>query len=66
MPAMAVQGHDVESESGSIRRPFVDDALWLDAQLSPSLGEWITESLGIETVPVRELDLHKAKDFEIF
>lgn len=40
--------------------------LWLDAQLSPYLARWISEELGVETHPVRELGLRDAKDREIF
>ena len=40
--------------------------LWLDAQLSPELAEWITEHFGYETVAVRDLGLRDASDVEIF
>ena len=39
--------------------------LWLDAQLSPYMARWISEELGIESYPVRELGLRDAKDREI-
>jgi predicted nuclease of predicted toxin-antitoxin system len=41
--------------------------LWLDAQLSPALANWITEQFTpIQAVPVRELGLRNADDREIF
>ncbi len=40
--------------------------IWVDAQLSPSLAKWITETLGVSASAVRELGLRDAKDFEIF
>ena len=40
--------------------------IWVDAQLSPSLAKWITETLGVAASAVRELGLRDAKDFEIF
>ena len=30
--------------------------IWIDAQLSPALAEWITESFDVEAVAVRDLD----------
>lgn len=40
--------------------------LWLDAQLSPALANWITEQFTqIQAVPVRELGLRNADDREI-
>jgi len=40
--------------------------LWLDAQLSPALAHWITESLGIPAVAVCDLGLRDAIDRDIF
>lgn len=40
--------------------------LWIDAQLSPQLARWLTESLGVAAVAVRDLGLRDAKDREIF
>lgn len=40
--------------------------IWIDAQLSPSLANWITETLNIQAEAVRDLGLRDAKDFEIF
>jgi len=40
--------------------------LWIDAQLSPALAEWIGEALGIEAAAVRDLGLAEADDRDIF
>ena len=40
--------------------------LWLDAQISPRLSLWIARRLGVDAVPVRDLDLREADDPEIF
>jgi len=41
--------------------------LWIDAQLSPALANWITEQFTpIQALPVRELGLRNADDREIF
>ena len=40
--------------------------LWLDAQLSPEMAEWITEHFGVEAVAVRDVGLRDASDVEIF
>ena len=40
--------------------------IWIDAQLSPSLAGWITQTLGVSATAVRDLGLRDAKDFEIF
>ena len=40
--------------------------IWVDAQLSPALARWISESLGIQAHAVRDLGLRNAKDPEIF
>jgi predicted nuclease of predicted toxin-antitoxin system len=41
--------------------------LWIDAQLSPALANWITEQFTpIQALPVRELGLRNAEDREIF
>jgi len=40
--------------------------IWIDAQLSPSLAKWITETFGIPAHAVRDLGLREAKDFPIF
>lgn len=40
--------------------------LWVDAQLSPALAPWISETFGIEAFSVRWLGLRDARDEEIF
>lgn len=40
--------------------------IWLDAQLSPRLGQWIAETFGGECLHVRDLGLRDAEDVEIF
>ncbi len=40
--------------------------LWLDNQLPPALAAWMRATLSVECVPVRDLNLHRASDLEIF
>lgn len=40
--------------------------LWLDNQLPPALAEWMRSTLAVDCVPVRDLNLHRASDAEIF
>ena len=40
--------------------------LWVDAQLSPALAPWLTETFGLEAYSARFLGLQAAKDQEIF
>ena len=40
--------------------------IWIDAQLSPSLAGWITQTFGIEAHAVRDLGFRDAKDSLIF
>ena len=40
--------------------------LWLDAQLSPALAEWLTLTFAVETLSVRDLGLREAEDPQIF
>jgi len=40
--------------------------LWLDAQLSPEMAEWVKEHFGYETLSVRDVGLRDASDIEIF
>ncbi len=40
--------------------------LWIDAQLSPHLARWLTESFDIEAFSAKRLGLRDAKDLEIF
>src|ERR1041385_6605389 len=40
--------------------------LWIDAQLSPQLGPWITQQFGIQAVAIRDVGLRDAEDIDIF
>lgn len=41
--------------------------IWIDAQLSPSLALWITQTFtDITAVALRDLGLRDARDFDIF
>ncbi len=40
--------------------------LWLDAQLSPLLAEWISDHFPVSAVALRELGLRDAEDQQIF
>lgn len=39
---------------------------WLDAQLSPALAAWLTETFSVEAVALRDIGLRDASDQEIF
>ena len=40
--------------------------LWIDAQLSPALAPWLSETFGVTAHAVRDLGLRDAKDLAIF
>ena len=40
--------------------------IWVDAQLPPTIATWITHSLGITAVALRDLGLRDAEDLEVF
>ena len=40
--------------------------LWLDAQLSPRIARWVSETFGFEAAPVRELNLRESEADQIF
>ncbi len=40
--------------------------LWIDAQWSPALACWISETFGVAAHAVRDVGLREAKDFVIF
>jgi predicted nuclease of predicted toxin-antitoxin system len=40
--------------------------IWVDAQLPPTLADWIVETFDITAVSLRDLGLRDAKDIEIF
>jgi predicted nuclease of predicted toxin-antitoxin system len=40
--------------------------IWIDAHLSPAISTWITSTLGISALALRDLGLRDAEDTEIF
>jgi predicted nuclease of predicted toxin-antitoxin system len=40
--------------------------IWVDAHLSPAIATWITNSLGIKALALRDIGLRDAEDPEIF
>jgi predicted nuclease of predicted toxin-antitoxin system len=40
--------------------------LWVDAQISPKIADWIKQNLSIQAIHVRDLGLREAEDPEIF
>ena len=40
--------------------------IWIDAQLSPAIAKWITESFSVQAVALRDLGLRDAADRQIF
>jgi predicted nuclease of predicted toxin-antitoxin system len=40
--------------------------LWIDAQLSPALAHWLSDTFGVTAHAVRDLGLRDAKDLTIF
>ncbi len=40
--------------------------IWLDAHLSPAIARWMTDTLRVQAVAVRDLGLRDAIDLEIF
>ena len=40
--------------------------IWLDAQLSPVMAEWITDNFNVTAFSLRDLGLRDAIDSEIF
>lgn len=40
--------------------------IWLDAQLSPDIANWLRQQLGVDAIAVRDLGLRDATDLEIF
>ena len=39
--------------------------IWIDAQLPPTLANWITNTFAIEAFSLKEIGLRDAKDIEI-
>ncbi|GAB4132493.1 MAG: hypothetical protein Fur0046_02340 [Cyanobacteria bacterium J069] len=40
--------------------------IWVDAQLPPTLANWLSATFGLEAFALRDLSLRDAKDIEIF
>ena len=40
--------------------------IWVDAQISPKMAEWIKKEFNIESIAVKDIGLIRAKDKEIF
>ena len=40
--------------------------IWVDAQLSPAIATWLTDTFGVQSVAVRDLGLREAADRAIF
>ncbi|MBE9014224.1 DUF5615 family PIN-like protein, partial [Pseudanabaenaceae cyanobacterium LEGE 13415] len=40
--------------------------IWIDAQLPPTLANWLTATFDVEASALRELSLRDAQDVEIF
>jgi len=40
--------------------------IWIDAQISPSIASWVSNTFGVHAVAVRDVGLREAKDQEIF
>lgn len=40
--------------------------IWIDAQLPPSLADWLSETFEVEAAALRELGLRDAQDIVIF
>jgi predicted nuclease of predicted toxin-antitoxin system len=40
--------------------------IWVDAQLSPVIAQWLSSTYGMEAVAVRDLRLRDARDRDIF
>lgn len=40
--------------------------IWIDAQMSPAIAEWITRNFSVKAVALREIGLRDATDHDIF
>jgi predicted nuclease of predicted toxin-antitoxin system len=40
--------------------------VWVDAQLPPTLANWLSETFTLEALALRDLSLRDAKDIQIF
>lgn len=40
--------------------------IWVDAQLSPLIAQWLSSTYGVQAIAVRDLRLRDARDRDIF
>ncbi len=40
--------------------------IWIDAQLPPTLADWLTANFEVDAVALRDISLRDAKDIDIF
>ena len=40
--------------------------IWVDAQISPAIAQWLSSAYGVQTVAVKDLGLRDAMDRDIF
>jgi predicted nuclease of predicted toxin-antitoxin system len=40
--------------------------LWLNNQRPPTLATWMRSTLPVDCIPIRDMNLHRASDHEIF
>ncbi len=40
--------------------------IWIDAQLPPTLANWVTNNFSIKATALRDIELRDAQDTEIF
>ncbi|MGB3206922.1 MAG: DUF5615 family PIN-like protein [Crinalium sp.] len=40
--------------------------IWIDAQLPPTLANWLVDTFGLDASSLRDIGLRDAQDFEIF
>jgi predicted nuclease of predicted toxin-antitoxin system len=40
--------------------------IWVDAQLPPTLANWLTDTFDLEATALRDLELRDAQDIEMF
>jgi predicted nuclease of predicted toxin-antitoxin system len=40
--------------------------IWVDAQLSPVIAQWLSSTYGVQAIAVRDLRLRDARDRDIF
>ena len=40
--------------------------IWIDAQLSPAIAQWISQNFPMDAIALRDIGLRDAEDAEIF